>query len=163
MSHVSYMLNMNISSCDFLNLNPDTTSERCKLILHLKIPCCPQTENAEKGFRLFSLYKRLLISAETKHSLQLRHKNKRMQKVSFRATCTFVLDLSLICPTTGFLAYLVMSLCIILCPLCVCRPCHQHWCWHHSCHLCTALPVIALIIETLCLGNICIYTPSICI
>ena len=29
-------------------------------------------------------------------------------------------------------------------------------------HLCTALPVTALIIETLYLANICSYTPSIC-
>ena len=33
-----------------------------------------------------------------------------------------------------------------------CCPCRH---WHH---LCTALPVTALIIETLCLANICVYT-----
>ena len=49
-----------------------------------------------------------------------------------------------------FLAHLVKSLCnhalsVVWC----CRPCHWHW--HHQHHLCTALPVTALIIETLCL------------
>ena len=61
----------------------------------------------------------------------------------------------------GFLAHLVMSLCnhalsvVWWCHLC---RWHQHR-WHH---LCTALPVTALIIETWYLGNICIYTPSMC-
>ena len=54
---------------------------------------------------------------------------------------------------------LVMSLCnhalsvVWCCHLC------RRWHWHH---LCTALPVTALIIETLYLANICSYTPSIC-
>ena len=38
------------------------------------------------------------------------------------------------------------------------RFCHRR----HRCHLCTALPVTALFIETSYLANICIYTPSIC-
>ena len=33
---------------------------------------------------------------------------------------------------------------------------------HFLAHLCTALPVTALIIETSYLANICSYTPSIC-
>ena len=63
-----------------------------------------------------------------------------------------------------FLAHLVMSLCnhalSVVCRcrrrLCRRRPCH----WRR--HLCTALPVTALIIETSYLANICSYTPSIC-
>ena len=66
------------------------------------------------------------------------------------------------------LAHLVVSLCnYALSGLCLCH-------WHHLCpcpclclhphprYLCTAVPVIALIIETSYLTNICIYSPSIC-
>ena len=57
-----------------------------------------------------------------------------------------------------FLAHLVMSLCnhALSVVWCCCR--------HLRCrqHLCTALPVIALIIETSYLANICSYTPNIC-
>ena len=43
--------------------------------------------------------------------------------------------------------------------------CHHHWCCchhHHWCHLCTAVPVTALITEMLYLADITIYIPSIC-
>ena len=58
-----------------------------------------------------------------------------------------------------YLAHLVISLCnhalsVVWCGHC----CH----WHQHRHLCTALPVAALIIETSYLANICSYTPSIC-
>ena len=55
----------------------------------------------------------------------------------------------------SFLAHLVMSLCnhALSIMWCCC-------CWHW--HLCTALPVTALIIETSYLANICSYTPNIC-
>ena len=62
-----------------------------------------------------------------------------------------------------FLAHLVMSLCNhALSVMWCCRLCHWHWHWWCWRHLCTALPVTALIIETLYLANICSYTPSIC-
>ena len=77
--------------------------------------------------------------------------------------CPVHLSIKCIMWTTGsdrrfFLAHLVMSLCnhalsVVWC----CRGCHWHW--HH---MCTALPVTALIIETLYFTNICNYTPSIC-
>ena len=55
-----------------------------------------------------------------------------------------------------FLAHLVMSLCNhALSIVWYCRPCRRR-------RMCTALPVTALIIETLCLANICVYMPSIC-
>ena len=58
------------------------------------------------------------------------------------------------------LAHLGMSLCNhALFVVWWCRRCHYHH--HHHHHLCTALSVMALIIETLYLTNICIYTPSI--
>ena len=53
-----------------------------------------------------------------------------------------------------FLAHLVTSLCNhALSILCGC-------CWHW--HLCTAVPVSALIIETSHLADICTYAPSLC-
>ena len=60
----------------------------------------------------------------------------------------------------GVLAHLVMSLCNHALSIMWCCHCHQCWCWYW--HLCTALPVTALIIETSYLANICSYTPSIC-
>ena len=64
----------------------------------------------------------------------------------------------------SFLAYLVMSLCnhalSVMCRChCHCRH-HHHRCQHW--HLCTALPVTGLIIETSYLTNLCSYAPSIC-
>ena len=55
------------------------------------------------------------------------------------------------------MAHLVMSLCnhALSVVWCCCL------CWH-QCHLCTALPVTALIIETSYLANISIHIPSIC-
>ena len=59
-----------------------------------------------------------------------------------------------------FLAHLVMSLYNHALSVMWCCHCHHQ----HCCHWClfTALPVTALIIETLYLANICIYIPSIC-
>ena len=71
---------------------------------------------------------------------------------------------------TLFLAHLVMSLCNhALSVVCRCR-CRRHRCRLHLrhqrlCrhqHLCTAVPVTALIIETSYLADICIYAPSLC-
>ena len=67
-----------------------------------------------------------------------------------------------------FLAHLVMSPCNhALSVVCRCRCRHRwhHWhhChWHWHWHMCTALPVIGLIIEALYLINICSYASSIC-
>ena len=61
-----------------------------------------------------------------------------------------------------FEPYMPMSLCnhdlSIMCH------CHHHWCHccHHWCCLYTAVPVTALLIETLYLADTCIYIPSIC-
>ena len=56
------------------------------------------------------------------------------------------------------LAYMPMSLYNHdLSVMCHCHHHHHCWCWH----LCTAVPVIALIIETSYLANICTYIPSI--
>ena len=58
-----------------------------------------------------------------------------------------------------FLAHLVMGLCNhALSIMCHCQ-CHQH---HMHQHLCTAIPVTALIIETSYLIDICTYAPSLC-
>ena len=61
-----------------------------------------------------------------------------------------------------FLAHLVMSLCnhalSIMCHCCCHHQCH--WQHQHHWHLCTAIPVTALIIETSYLTDIFIYAPS---
>ena len=64
---------------------------------------------------------------------------------------------------SSFLAHLVMSLCNHALSMFHCHCCHhcQHCC--HCQHLCTALPVISLIIEASYLTNICSYVPNICI
>ena len=68
--------------------------------------------------------------------------------------------------SVSFLAHLAsmpMSLCNH--DLSVMCHCHHRWCHchsHHWCHLCTAVPVRALITETLYLADICTYIPSIC-
>ena len=64
-----------------------------------------------------------------------------------------------------FLAHLVMSLCNHTLSI-VCH-CHCHWrqcqwCQHRCWHLCTALPVIDLIVEALYLINTCSYVLNIC-
>ena len=63
------------------------------------------------------------------------------------------------CAKFLFLAHLVMSLCN--------HALSVMWWWccrhlHHHQHLCTALPVTALIIKTSYLANMCSYTPNIC-
>ena len=60
---------------------------------------------------------------------------------------------------SSFLAHLVMSLCNHALSIMWCCHC---WCLHHHWHLCTALLVTALIIETFYLANICSYIPNIC-
>ena len=61
------------------------------------------------------------------------------------------------------LAYMPMSLCnhdlSVMCHCCWCHHCHCHHCWCH--HLCTAVPVTALLIETLYLADTCTYILSI--
>ena len=60
----------------------------------------------------------------------------------------------------SFLDHLVMSLCNHALSI----MCHCHH-WHHQCHhqhLCTAVPVIALIIEASYLADLCKYTLSLC-
>ena len=81
---------------------------------------------------------------------------------SLRTQATFLLFslvTNVIIMQLWFLAHLVMSLCNHALSIMWC--CHQCHC-HHWHHLCTSLPVTALIIETSYLSNICIYTPSMC-
>ena len=69
-----------------------------------------------------------------------------------------IVEINLQLKLLTLLAHLVMSLCNHTLSIVWC--CHCHQCQHR--HLCTALPVTALIIETSYLANICSYTPSIC-
>ena len=91
--------------------------------------------------------------------LQRNRKGISEVEIKSRDLCFHLLNINSFsqnCCFLAHLAYMPMSLCNHNLSV-VCR-CHCHnWCC-----LCTAVPVRALITETLHLADICIYIPSIC-
>ena len=135
-------------SFTYTNTHTYMPCQFCLLILYLVAIC--QMSSGPHG-PIFSLF--LQISPKT---LQMSH-TLSVYFIVRQGNIVFC------CRVLAHLTYISMRLCNH--DLSIVCHCHHHWCchcqhhWHW--HVCTAVPVTALLIETLYLAYTCIYIPNI--